>query len=69
MKHTNVNIDVKTSIECPIVPNYFRTDDGHTIPICNLSDDSLRKVAKLWEETLITKAHKQKEFGEEDSKK
>lgn len=52
-------IKVKLSVECPKVPNYLRTSDGQTVPICAVEDDGLREIGKQWTDDLIARSKEQ----------
>ena len=52
-------IKVKMTVEVPQVPNFLRTSDGQTIPLCAVSDVGLRELAREWTENLIARSLEQ----------
>lgn len=50
---------VTMEIETPIVPNFLRLSDGQSVPLCAVTEDGLREIAKSWTEELLEKARKQ----------
>lgn len=54
-------IEVLLDIECPKVPNFVRVKgSNHAIPICDLNDAAINKLAALWLENLKKRAAEQK---------
>ena len=37
-------INVKLTIDVPKVPNFLRTSDGQSVPLCAITDDGLREI-------------------------
>lgn len=54
-----MKLKVMMTIETPKVPNFFRTGDGQSVPICAVSDEGLRQVAAQWLEDLRANAARQ----------
>ena len=49
------------TIEVPKVPNFLRTSDGQTVPLCRVTDDGLRALATQWTKDLLARSQQQSE--------
>jgi hypothetical protein len=54
-------IQVKLTIDVPKVPNFLRTSDGQSVPLCAVTDDGLREIAEQWTRDLLARSHQQSE--------
>ena len=52
-------INVKLTVDVPTVPNYLRTSDGQSVPLCAISDDGLREIAEQWKLDLLAHSKEQ----------
>jgi hypothetical protein len=52
-------INVKLTVDVPMVPNYLRTSDGQSVPLCAVTDDGLREIAKQWTRDLLDRSKEQ----------
>lgn len=53
-------IQVEAEVEVPKVPNFLRMSDGKMLPVSAVSEDSLRKIGRLWIEALIERSIEQR---------
>jgi len=51
-----MNVGITMKIEIPKVPNFFRTGEGQTVPICAATDEELIRIAEIWKEELLKRA-------------
>ena len=54
-------INVKLTIDVPKVPNFLRTSDGQSVPLCAITDDGLREIAEQWTCDLLARSKEQSE--------
>jgi hypothetical protein len=52
-------IHVELLVDVPKVPNFLRVSDGQSVPVCAVSDDGLREMAKQWTKDLLERASEQ----------
>jgi hypothetical protein len=52
-------INVKLTVDVPTVPNYLRTSDGQSVPLCAITDDGLREIAEQWTRDLLARSKEQ----------
>jgi hypothetical protein len=52
-------IQVQLSVDVHKVPNFLRTLDGQSVPLCAVSDDGLRALAEQWTQDLLARAKEQ----------
>lgn len=56
---THKKIQVTTTIETPVVPNFIKQTNGQVIPLCAISERGLRDIGEAWIECLIERAREQ----------
>jgi hypothetical protein len=52
-------IQVKLTVDVPQVPNFLRTSDGQSVPLCAVTDDGLREIAAQWTADLLARSKEQ----------
>ena len=55
-----MELNFKTDVETPSVPNYIRRTDGQMMPLSAFTDDALREIGAAWTEGLIANAQRQR---------
>ncbi len=51
-----MKVSVTMKIEIPKVPNFFKTGDGQSVPICAVPDAELVRIAEIWKADLLKRA-------------
>lgn len=54
-------VQIKITVDVPTVPNYLKTEDGKSVPLWSLTDDSLRQLGAEWTAALLKRAKEQRE--------
>ena len=43
-----MRVQIKMTVEIPTVPNYLKTGDGKSVPLCSLTDEALKELGAAW---------------------